>query len=89
MNPAHQASSSRSQIGLACIANTEQALSFLKDAFPLVRFSPDSIVHLLPSYTDAVVGLVKFSLCSLRAFRKGQDGGGMGANGTFGTESRM
>ncbi|MEE1241356.1 MAG: hypothetical protein U0K56_06425, partial [Bacteroidaceae bacterium] len=89
MNPAHQASSSRSQIGLACIANTEQALSFLKDAFPLVRFSPDFIVHLLTSYTDAVVGLVKFSLCSLRAFRKGQDGGGMGANGTFGTESRM
>ena len=71
MNPAHQASSSRSQIGLACIANTEQALSFLKDAFPLVRFSPDFIVHLLTSYTDAVVGLVKFSLCSLRAFRKG------------------
>ena len=83
MNPAHQASSSRSQIGLACIANTEQALSFLKDAFPLVRFSPDFIVHLLTSYTDAVVGLVKFSLCSLRAFRKGQDGGGDGRKWHF------
>ena len=89
MNPAHQAASSRSQIGLACIANTEHPLSFLKDDFPLVRFSPDFIVRLLTSYTDAVVGLVKFSLCSLRAFRKGQDGGVMGANGTFGTESRM
>ena len=89
MNPAHQAPSSRSQMGLACIANAEQVLSFLIEDFPLVRFSPDSIVHLLTSYTDAVVGLVKFSFCSLRAFRKGQDGGVMGANGTFGTESRM
>ena len=89
MNPAHETSSFRSQTQLPRIANTEQALSFLKDAFPLVRFSPDFIVHLLTSYTDAVVGLVKFSLCSLRAFRKGQDGGGMRANGTFGTESRM
>ena len=67
MNPAHQTSSSRSQIGLVCIVNTEQPFPFLEDAFPLVRFSPDSIVHLLPSYTDAVVGLVKFSLGSLRA----------------------
>ena len=89
MNPAHQTSSSRSQIGLDCIANTEQPFPFLIEDFPLVRFSPDSIVHLLTSYTDAVVGLVKFSLCSLRVFRKGQDGGVMGANGTFGTESRV
>ena len=89
MNPAHQTSSSRSQIGLACMANTEHPLSFLKDVFPLVRFSPDSIVRLLMSYTDAVVGLVKCSLCSLRAFRKRQSGGVVGANDTFGTESRM
>ena len=89
MNPAHQASSSRSQIGLVCIANTEHPFPFLIEDFPLVRFSPDSIVHLLTSYIDAVVGLVKFSLCSLRVFRKGQDSGAMGANDTFGTESRM
>ena len=89
MNPAHQASSSRSQIGLACIANTEHPLSFLEDAFPLVRFSPDFIVHLLSSYTDAVISLIGFRLCSLRAFRKRQSGGVVGANDTFGTESRM
>ena len=89
MNPAHQASSSRSQIGLACIANTEQPFPFLEEAFPLVRFSLDFIVHLLPLYVDAVVGLVQFSLGSLRAFCIGQDGGAMGANDTFGTESRM
>ena len=67
MNPAHQTSSSRSQIGLVCIANTEQPFPFLIEDFPLVRFSPGSIIHLLSSYTDAVVGLVKCSLCSLRA----------------------
>ena len=46
MNPAHQTSSSRSQIGLVCIANTEHPFPFLIEDFPLVRFSLDSIVRL-------------------------------------------
>ena len=78
MNPAHQTSSSRSQIASVCIANTEHPFPFLIEDFPLVRFSPDSIVHPSASYTDAVVGLVKFSLGSLRAVsqRAGWWGGG-------------